>query len=49
MPCRRCATGSRGRKRADPQARLQGEIDRLRMTVAELSTENLQLKGGLWP
>ncbi|MDR7543653.1 MAG: transposase [Armatimonadota bacterium] len=41
--------GKRGRKPTDPVARLQAEIDRLRVTVAELSTENLQLKKGLWP
>jgi len=29
--------------------RLQAELDRLRVIVAELSTENLQLKKGLWP
>ncbi|MCL6597071.1 MAG: AAA family ATPase [Firmicutes bacterium] len=29
--------------------RLRTEIDRLRMIVAQLSTENLQLKKGLWP
>lgn len=39
----------RGRKRADPQVRWQAEVDRLRVTVAELSIENLQLKKGLWP
>jgi transposase-like protein len=39
----------RGRKRTDPTVRFQTEIDRLRVTVAELSTENLQLKKGLWP
>jgi transposase-like protein len=41
--------GKRGRKPTDPTVRLQAEIDRLRVTVAELSTENLQLKKGLWP
>jgi transposase-like protein len=41
--------GKRGRKPTDPTVRLQAEIDRLRVTVAELSTENLQLKRGLWP
>jgi len=41
--------GKRGRKRASPEAQLQAEIERLRLVVAELSAENLQLKRGLWP
>ncbi|MGQ0570158.1 MAG: transposase [Armatimonadota bacterium] len=41
--------GKRGRKVADPTARFQTELTRLRATVAELSTENLQLKKGRWP
>src|SRR3990170_5951011 len=41
--------GQRGRKATDPTARFQVELTRLRATVAELSTENLQLKNGLWP
>jgi transposase-like protein len=41
--------GKRGRKPTDPTVRLQAELDRLRVIVAELSTENLQLNKGLWP
>lgn len=41
--------GQRGHKRPDPNERLQAEIERLRMVIAELSAENLQLKRGLWP
>lgn len=41
--------GQRRHKRSDPTRALQGEIERLRTVVAELSVENLQLKKGLWP
>ncbi len=41
--------GKRGRKAVDPTVRFETEITRLRATVAELSTENLQLKKGRWP
>jgi transposase-like protein len=37
-----------GRKPSDPTARLQQDISRLQGVVAELSTENLDLKRGLW-
>jgi len=39
----------RGRKKNDPTAQLQAEIQRLRAVVAELSAENLELKKGRWP
>jgi transposase-like protein len=39
--------GRRGRKKDDPQVYLQTEIERLRAVIAELSVENLRLKGGL--
>lgn len=39
----------RGRKRNDPTAQLEAEIQRLRAVVAELSVENLELKRGRWP
>jgi transposase len=41
--------GQRSHTRADPNQRLQVEIERLCAVVAELSVENLQLKKGLWP
>jgi len=37
-----------GRKPSDATTALQSEIDRLRMVVTELSSENLELKRGLW-
>jgi len=40
--------GKRGRRRADPEAALRTEIERLRAVVAELSVENLELKKGRW-
>lgn len=40
--------GRRGRKRSDPTAQLQAEIERLRAVIAELSAENLALKKGHW-
>ena len=36
-----------GRRPSDATAALESEIDRLRMVVAELSSENLELKRGL--
>ena len=36
-----------GRKPSDASTVLENEIDRLRMVVTELSTENLELKRGL--
>jgi len=41
--------GKQGRKRANPEAQLRAQIERLQAVVAELSAENLQLKRGLWP
>jgi len=38
-----------GRRASDVSAPLLEEIARLRMVVAELSAENLELKRGLWP
>jgi transposase len=38
-----------GRKRSDPSRQLQVEVERLRVVVAELSVENLELKRGRWP
>lgn len=36
------------RKKSDPTAHLQTEIERLRAVIAELSAENLELKRGPW-
>jgi len=41
--------GNQSRKKSDPTVPLQAEIERLRAVIAELSTENLTLKKGLWP
>jgi transposase len=39
--------GTSKRKKGDPTAPLRMEIERLRAVIAELSMENLRLKGGL--
>jgi transposase len=39
----------RGRKSRNQEVQLKAEVTRLRAVVAELSTENLELKKGLWP
>jgi transposase len=41
--------GQPGRRKVDPTAQMEAEIERYRTVVAELSAENLQLKKGLWP
>lgn len=41
-------SASPGRPKADPSAADRAEIERLRHAVAELSVENLTLKGGAW-
>lgn len=38
----------RGPKGADKTAALEGELNRLRVVIAELSAENLALKRGHW-
>ena len=38
-----------GRRAPDPTEPLQAHIQRLQAVVAELSTENLDLKRGCWP
>ena len=39
----------RGRKGGNRETHLEAEITRLRAVVAEVTTENLELKKGLWP
>ena len=39
----------RGRKESIDVARLENELQRLRIVVTELSSENVELKRGRWP
>ncbi len=39
----------RGRKKGIEVARLENELQRLRVVVTELSAENVELKRGRWP
>jgi len=39
----------RGRKESIEVARLENELQRLRVVVTELSAENVELKRGRWP
>jgi transposase len=41
--------GKRGRKKDNPTAQREVEIQRLQAVVTELSVENLALKRGRWP
>ena len=39
----------RGRREKRQEEMLRSELQKLRVVIAELSAENLQLKKGLWP